>query len=32
MKKAKTAAGRVEPEIAPERWIWEMDTDAEEDF
>jgi hypothetical protein len=31
-KKAKIAAVRVEPEIAAERRIWEMDTDAEEDF
>jgi hypothetical protein len=31
-KKAKTAAARVEPEIAAERRIWEMDTDAEENF
>jgi hypothetical protein len=31
MKKPKTAAARVELEIAAERPIWEMDTDAEED-
>jgi hypothetical protein len=31
-KKSKTAVARVEPEIAAERRIWEMDTDAEEDF
>jgi hypothetical protein len=31
-KKAKTAAARVETEIAADRRICEMDTDAEEDF
>jgi hypothetical protein len=31
-KKPKTAVARVEPEIAAERRIWEMDTDVEEDF
>jgi hypothetical protein len=32
MKKGKTAAARVEPEIGAERCIWEMDKDAEEDL
>jgi hypothetical protein len=31
-KKAKTAAARIEPEIATDRSIWEMNTDGKEDF
>jgi hypothetical protein len=31
-KKAKTAAVRAEPEEQQEKWIWEIDTDSEEDF